>query len=98
MSLLLYQEEVHTCHCYLHLAKVPSNLTQEHEMIGYYNVSGIGLFLLPLMTGKIACLMSNVQTDCGEMIKKRGLHVGIAKDEIVRCVEAVARKNGWPMA
>ena len=67
-------------------------------MIGYCNASGIGLIpWSPLATGKLARPLS-AQTDRGEAIKKRGLHEGEAEDEIVRRVEEVAKKKGWPMA
>ena len=66
-------------------------------MIGYCNASGIGLILwLPLMTGKLACPLS-AHTNRSELIKKRGLHEGEAKDEIVKHVKEVAKKV-WPMA
>ena len=67
-------------------------------MIGYCNASGIGLIpWSPLATGKLARPRS-AQTDRSEATKRTGVHEGAAEDEIVRRVEAVARKKGWPMA
>ena len=52
--------------------------------------------LSPLATGKLARPLS-AQTDCSEMTKKMGMHEG-AVEEVIRCVEEIAKKKGWLMA
>ena len=67
-------------------------------MFGYCNVSGVGLIpWSPLAQGKLARPLS-AQTDRGEMTKKMGMHEGAVEDEIIRRVEEIAKKKGWPMA
>ena len=68
-------------------------------MFGYCHASGIGLIpWSPLATGKLARPPSSAQTDRGETTKKMGIHEGAAEDEIIRRVEEMAKKKGWPMA